>query len=290
MFNDSPLSELSQQGIEEGLAAIGWVKERDFFLKISNAQGDFSTLNLILDGIVNDRPDLVFVISTPVLQAAVRKINSIPVVFTSVADPVGAGAGKSFQDHLPNFTGISTMGDYRGMAGMITAIMPETSKVGTLWSPGEANSVNNLAEFRKYTEMAGIELITVPVNSTSEVADAAMSLVSMKPGLVCQIIDNITASSFSTIIKACDSKDLPCFGFVSDQAEKGAVLVLSRDYEQAGRDAVVLAGKILRGTSPGELPFEFVSKTITLVNNKAAARYGIRLPEKITSAPGVEFR
>lgn len=281
MYNDSPLSELSRQGIEEGLTALGWETEKDYRLGIHNAQGDISTLNLIIDGLINDKPDLVFVVSTPSLQAVVRKIREIPVVFTSVADPVKAGAGKSFEDHLPNVTGISTLGDYRGMAEIIRNILPEVQKVATLFSPGEANSVNNLSEFRKYTEKAGIELLAIPVNATTEVADATLSMVSAKPGVVCQIIDNLTASSFSNIVRVCDEKEIPVFGFVSEQAEKGAVLVLSRDYVQAGKDAVRMADRIFRGESADDIPFEFVSRTAIILNKSAATRYQITLPDTL---------
>jgi putative ABC transport system substrate-binding protein len=71
------------------------------------------------------------------------------------------------------------------------------------------------------------------------------------------------------------------FGFVSDQAEKGAVVVLSRDYHQAGVDASRLAKKILDGMNPGEIPFEFVSRTEILINQTAVALYNITIPEEI---------
>jgi ABC-type uncharacterized transport system substrate-binding protein len=281
MYNDSPLSELSRKGIEEGLTGLGWEKERDYRLGLHNAQGDISTLNLIIDGLISAKPALVFVVSTPSLQAVVRKIREIPVVFTTVADPVLAGAGKNFDDHLPNVTGISTLGDYRGMAEMIRSVLPGVRRVATLFSPGEANSVNNLSEFRKYTGMAGIELLAIPVNSTTEVADATLSMVSAKPDLVCQIIDNLTASSFSNIVRVCDEKKIPVFGFVSEQADKGAVLVLSRDYVQAGRDAVRMAEKIFNGEPPADIPFEFVSRTDIILNRSAANRYQIRMPDTL---------
>jgi putative ABC transport system substrate-binding protein len=73
------------------------------------------------------------------------------------------------------------------------------------------------------------------------------------------------------------------FGFISDQAEKGAVLVVSRDYRQAGLDAARQAKKILDGMNPGEMPFEFVSMTNILINPTAAALYNITIPEELYS-------
>jgi ABC-type uncharacterized transport system substrate-binding protein len=280
-YNDSPLSELSREGIVEGLKLAGLKKDTDYVLNISNAQGDIGVLNLIFDGVLNAKPRLVFVTSTPTLQVALKKITEIPVVFSVVADPVLAGAGKSFEDHRPNVTGISTLGDYEGMIGLIKKIRPETKKIGTLYTPGETNSVRNMNFFKHYAELAGIELIVVPVNSSSDVIDATLSLIAMQPEIVCQIVDNLTSLSVSGIIKTCQEHQIPMFGFVSDQAEKGAVLVVSRDYRQAGIDAARLAGKIIQGMNPGEIPFEYVSRTEILINQAAASIYNITIPEDI---------
>jgi putative ABC transport system substrate-binding protein len=121
----------------------------------------------------------------------------------------------------------------------------------------------------------------MPVNSSSETADAALSLIARQPEIVCQIVDNLTSLSVSSIIKISQENHIPMFGFVSDQAEKGAVLVLSRDYRQAGIDAARLAKKIIDGRKPSEIPFEFVSRTDILINTAAAAQYGITIPEEV---------
>ena len=280
-YNDSPLSELSRAGIEEGLTQSGWTAGKDYELKSYNAQGDITTLNLIFDAVLNERPRLVLVTSTPTLQVALKKIKEIPVVFTVVADPVLAGAGKSFSEHLSNVTGISTMGDYEGMIGLIKTVVPGTTKIGTLYTPGEINSVRNMNVLKSEAEKNGIELITVPVASSAETADATLSLIARQPSIVCQIVDNLTSVSISSILKVCQEHNVPMFGFVSDQAEKGAVLVLSRDYHQAGMDAAVMVKKIIEGTDPASIPFEFVSKTNILINQAASDKSGIKIPDEV---------
>jgi ABC-type uncharacterized transport system substrate-binding protein len=286
-YNDSPLSELSQEGILEGLSQIGLKKDVDFDLKISNAQGDISTLNLMMDAVLNDKPDLVFVTSTPTLQVAAKKIKDVPVIFTVVADPIVAGVGTSFSAHLPNITGISTLGDYEGMVRWLKVIMPGVKTIGTLYTPGESNSVKNMNELKKYAELAGLKLIATPVNSSTEIPDATMAMADNKPDAICQIVDNLTSGAFSGIVKVSKNQKIPLFGFVSDQTDKGAIMVVSRNYKQAGIDAVMLAKKIFYGTSPADIPFEFVSKTDIIINTDAAAFYGITLPDELLNTPGV---
>ncbi len=290
-YSDSPLSEVSREGIVDGLHRL----EKDLNLKInlqvSNAQGDVGTLNLILDAVKSRRPALLFVSSTPTLQAAVKKIKDFPVVFTTVADPVVAGAGDSFTSHLPNITGISTRGDYEGMASLLAEVFPGIQTAGTLFTPGEANSIANLLSLEEALLKRDITLISVPVNASTETAEAAITLMSRKPEVVCQIIDNLTSLSFEPIIKAGDRAGIPVFGFVSDQAEKGAVITLARDYHQAGLDAVRLAGQILSGIDPVDIPFEYVSKTILIINTDAALKHGLNIPERvIAKASGIISR
>lgn len=280
-YNDSPLSELSLQGILDGLSANGYVRGKDFELDVSNAQGDIATLNLMVDAVINKKPDLLFITSTPPLQAAAKKVKNIPVVFSVVADPILAGAGTTFENHLSNITGISTLSDYQSLIKWTKIIFPSAKVIGTLFSPGEVNSVKNMSELKKYGEQVGLKLITVPVNTSLEVTDATLALTSQHPDVICQIVDNLTSSSASTIIKISKAQNIPLFGFVSDQAVKGAVLVVSRDYHQAGVDAVKLAVKILNGEDPAKIPFEFVSKTNVIINPAAADYFKITFPEEL---------
>jgi len=182
---------------------------------------------------------------------------------------------------------LSHEGILKGMIKQLKTILPDVKKIGTLFTPGEVNSVNNMNDLKKYANAAGIELITVPVNATSEITDATLALAGNRPEVICQIIDNLTSSAFSGIAKIAKEQKIPVFGFVSDQANQGAILVVSRNYTQAGMDAVRLAEKIFKGADPDTIPFEFVSKTDVLINTEAAAKYGITIPGELLDDPDV---
>lgn len=286
-YSDTPLSELATDGIVDGLAQNGLIRDRDYQLTISNAQGDIATMNMMIDAVITSRPDLVFITSTPTLQAAIKKIKDIPVVFTVVADPILAGAGTTFENHLPNITGISTLGDYKGMIGWVKRLVPSAKVIGTLYSPGELNSVRNVETLTTFAKEVGIKVITAPVNNSQDIIDAALSLTSRKPDIICQIVDNLTSVSAGSIIKVAREQKIPVFGFVSDQVKMGAVLVVSRDYHQAGVDAVNLAQKVLNGENPANIPFEYVSKTNVLISKEAAAYFNIQIPPDVLTLKDV---
>jgi ABC-type uncharacterized transport system substrate-binding protein len=280
-YSDTPISELTKDGILLGFKELGLVRGKDFDITIQNGQGDIGTINNIISNIASGNYDIVFVTSTPTLQAAASKIKTTPVIFSCVADPVKAGAGKSFEVHQSNITGISTLGDYNGGLNCFVKIMPGLKSVGTIFTPGEANSVSNLQIFTNFAKKKNIEVIGVPVNSPNEVPDAALVLVTKKIDAVCQIIDNLTSASFGTIARAAEKKHLPVFGFVSEQAALGAIATVSRDYIQSGKDAVRVAARILNGEKPEDIPFAYVRKSEIVINKKAARYYKVSIPESV---------
>jgi putative ABC transport system substrate-binding protein len=71
------------------------------------------------------------------------------------------------------------------------------------------------------------------------------------------------------------------FGFLSSDAENGAVAVVARDYYDGGRQAGRLAARVMRGESPASIPFEPLTETRILVNPKAARAAGLTLPASL---------
>ena len=250
----------------------------DFSMKVFNAQGDISTLNSIVDAISNNKWDLVFCSSTPTIQAISKKITKMPVVFTNVGDPVRAGLGESFEKHLPNMTGISTISDFEGMIKLVVETMPGIKKIGTIFTPGEINSVVYKEELEKAAKRHGLSLIAVPANSATEVADAAQSIASRGIQAFTQISDNLTSSCGASIIKVAYDTRIPYFAFIEKQVAQGAVASHARDYYYAGVDAANMAIEILNGKSPQEIPFRYVTKSLIKINPEAEKYFKVKVP------------
>jgi ABC-type uncharacterized transport system substrate-binding protein len=272
----------SQEGFLQGLREEGFQEGGDYEVEVSSAQGDMPTaLNLIDDALTN-QVDLLAVATTSVLQAVLQKVKEIPVVFTCVANPVLAGAGESDIHHLPNVTGVSTMSDFDGMVAVVKECLPGARRIGTLFGPAEVNSVFYRDGLKAASQRGGLELVSVPVSKSSEVADAALSLCGMGIDALCQVSDNINNVSFSGIAQAARKEKAPLFTFVSSHVEKeGAAVAVARDYEQAGRDTAALAARIMRGEDPAKIPFQVVSRTAILVNLENAALCGLTIPPSV---------
>jgi len=277
-YSDSPFTEYTEEGIKDGLNRIGLVADQDYLLEIMNAQGDITMLNSIMDVVAVKPFDFVMTTSTPTLQAACRKLPHKTVIFTTVADPVTAGAGTSFTEHRPNMTGISTLSDFEGMVRLVRALMPGMTRVGTLFNPSEVNAVVNKETFESTLASNGLTLVAVPVNAASEIGNAVQSLAAMDIQAICQVIDNITGAAFPQIIRVANDCHLPYFTFDSPQIKDGALAAVARDYHQAGIEGVYLLARVIAGEDPAAIPFQFVSKTDILINKHVAEKSEIKIP------------
>jgi ABC-type uncharacterized transport system substrate-binding protein len=265
----------------DGLREAGLVEGRDFEMTIRNAQGDMPTLSALVDAALTAKADLLMTLSTPTLQVAMRKAPQLPIVFTFLADPISAGAGRSLTDHLPNVTGVPTGSATEEVLGILRQCLPGARRIGTIVVPSEVNTVYNRDQLARAARKLGIELVSVPANTSSELPDAALALCTMKIDAVCQVAGNLTAISFTSIAQAARGARLPAFGFMSSQAEQGAVAVVARDYYDGGKEAAQLAIRVMRGESPASIAFQPLSKNQTIVNLAAARRVGLAMPEAV---------
>jgi ABC-type uncharacterized transport system substrate-binding protein len=282
LYSETEFAERCRDGLIDGINSAGFEEGTDYELKVYNAQGDISTLSSIMTTVKSDRVDLLMVVSTPTLQAALRQAGEdTKIVFTGVGDGVKAGAGKSETDHLPNVTGISTRSPFDGMARIIKQTLPDTHRVGTIFTPGEINSVLYKDWFKEALEKEGMDLVAVPVSSSADVAQSAIELCSKDIHVVAQVVDNLTRPGFALIAHKAEENNLPVFVFDSTQMKDGGVICLARDYYDAGLEAAEKAVRILRGENPKNIPFNNTQSEKLILNPELAKRYKLRISDEL---------
>lgn len=282
-FADSPSVEEIEQGVMDGLTEAALVQGRDYEIWRMNAHGDVAVASSMVDAAITRRTDLFISISTPALQAVLSRGRGTPLVFALVSNPVLAGAGSSNEDHLPHVTGITVVSPFQEMMSILLEF-PEIRRVGTLFAPAEVNSVFYKDLMLSAAERAGIEVELIGVNTSSEVVDAAISLCSRDIDAVCQITDSLSSSTFAAIAKAASRFKLPIFTYNTALARQGsAAVAMAKDYYDGGRDAGLLAARVMRGENPASIPFRPIEKMRLVINLEAAARSGLEIPASLLS-------
>ena len=277
-YAEATVVDQAYAGVRAGLKEAGLVDGRDFTLDYRTAQGDIATLNSIVDELNGNGSDLVVSLTTTALQTCVRKIEQKPLVFALVLDPIAAGAGRSNTDHRPNVSGVYLDFPYAELVRTIREVLPRARRVGTLFTPGEVNSVVARQRFEAAVKQEGLELISRPVNGPTEVSDATLNLCQSRIDVLCQISDNLTNASFPAIARACDTTRTPLFAFASGQVKNGAILAVGSDYTENGREAGLLLAEVIRGKDPAAIPFRASAKIRRAVNLDTARRFGIEIP------------
>ncbi len=276
LYVESPPAEQALQGIDDGFKVAGLTAGKDFVINDASAQADMTILSGIADTINSDGTELVMTLSTPTLETVLHKVKKLPIVFTFVADPVVAGAGKSDTEHLPNVTGVYTLAPYKEMVALLKQYYPDFKKLGTLFTPGEDNSVYNKNVFVETAKQQGIDVVTLPVNSASELPNAALAIAAQPIDAWVQILDNQIVSGFTAITQAAARAKKPLLTFTESGVQQGAALAFTMDYYQAGFDAATKAAEVMRGKNPKDIAFSRPGKIRLIISEQHAQN--LRLP------------
>lgn len=278
LYNETPPAEETLEGMATGWKHSALVAGRDYELKLRSAQGDMSALSGILDAALTDGADIIVPLSTPTLQVAAQKIRGVPIVFSLVANPMAAGAGKSYTEHLPNVTGIAVLAPFGEALDLLERHFPAYKRLGTLFCPAEANSVDLKESLDALCKQRGFVLETVAANTATDLPDAALALVSRRIDAILQISDNLSSSGFTAITRAARQAQKPLLSLNSTSVPLGAAFALGRDYHDAGEATIGVIERVIRGEDPGTIPFALPPKVVITVSHANARAVGMTLP------------
>lgn len=280
--SDNGLLNITRDGFVEEMEEIGYRQGENCDIILANANGDLATVNTILDKFLNDDVDVVVPISTACTQAAINKIKDRPVVFATVANPFIIQAGKSDTKHLPNVTGVYGWVPMGKTMEIVREILPGTLTIGTIWDPAHANSVFNVENLRKVADASDdITFTGTTITGSSEVYQAALSLVFRGIDVFVLTPDNIVYSAFDSVVKAARIKNIPIFLSDVERLADGALGTLGYDYRASGIQAAHLVDRVLKGEDPKDIPFERYKKLTIGFNLDVAGQAGISIPDRV---------
>ena len=272
-----PALDNDSKGFAAALAEEGFIEGKNITIDRQNAQGDKPTCAIIAQKFEDDRVDLVHAISTPNAQAQVKVSKTIPIVFSSVTDPVATGIVPKMGKTGTHVTGVSDRWPITLQCEMYQDLVPHTKKWGTIYNPGDVNVTFHIKEMKKTIEGMGLKLIEAHVSTSAEVMQAAQSLVG-RVDAIHITSDNTCVSAFESIVKVCNTNNIALFAGDRDSTPRGAVAAYGPDYFLVGYTAGKKAARILKGEKPGNIPAGLASEYSLWVSLKNAKAQGVKLP------------
>lgn len=285
---EHPALDSTREGFIQAFVAAGYEQGVHVDFDIQSAQGDMNTNKLIAQKFVQDKVDLVYAISTPSAQSVVGETSDIPVVFGAVTDPIGAGLVGSLESPGKNVTGTSDNHPdaIKVLLDTIRAFLSDAKTVGVIYNTGEQNSVEQVRQGKAHLESLGIRLVEATVTNTSEVKQAAESLVG-KVDAVYVPTDSTAVAAIDSIVAVAGAAKIPFFASDTDSVAAGAFAGYGIDYTLLGRQAGEIALQILRdGKKPAEIPVQYPTELQLTINEQAAADQGVdlaKLPQEYLS-------
>lgn len=270
-----------ERGVMDAIKDAGIKAKYD----LQNANGDVNTANQIAVQFKDEKVDVAVGIATPIAIALANTLKETPVVFGTVTDPLGAGLVTTLEHGEKNVTGMSDelpsvehIKLFKEIAGIKT--------LGYIYTSNEDNSLSNLELIKKGCAQAGLELVTQSISTSSEVKQAAESIVDRVDGIYLTT-DNTVFSALPSLVTVFNKAKKPVFsGDVTGAKEGGCFMASGFNYYKAGRATGEIVVQILKGANPSEIPVRFMTKpedSDLLFDLDAAANCGIKIPSEYLS-------
>ncbi len=274
-----------RQGFIDKMRSLGYSEDKMNF-DFKSANGDTGTLNSICQTMVDQKKDFIVTIGTPASQAIVNMNSSIPVFFISVSNPVGAGIITDMNTPDKNATGTSNAIPVSEMFKLSDKLTPERQTYGMIYNTGEVNSVTTIKNAKAYLDQNGLKYKEEVVTASSEVQQAAQSLVGKVDALFIPN-DSMVQSAMPQVAEIAKSAKIPVYGSSAVMVQSGAFATISIDDITIGGMTAEMADKFLKGTPIVQIPAITVSNFTTVINKTTADAIGVKVPQDILNSAKV---
>lgn len=266
-------------GINKGFEELGY-SEPQFKTTIMDAQGVQANISTMIDAAIQKKPKFIITITTGLSKTTVDKvIETIPVVFSGVTDPVGAGIVEDLVRH-GNITGASDLWPVEDQLRLIKRTLPKVKSVGIIFRPSEPNSQFGMNIARKAAKKLSLDLVERGVEDAREIIAVLDAMLTQVDAIYIGP-DNLTIESAKIIIEKSLQARKPVFGGEPGTLEKGAIGVVSINYFDHGRETAKLCYKILKGTPTTQIPVFVSERGFVGLNYESAALLNLVIPQSV---------
>jgi putative ABC transport system substrate-binding protein len=264
------------------LQNLGWRDGNNLHLEYRFAVGEAGFAQAFAKELVEQHPDVIVAHTTPIVTALMRETHTIPIVFISVADPVGGGFVRSFAAPGGNITGFTNIES--SMSGkwleLLKEMSPQLKRVAAIFNPDTAPTGGQffLRPFEAVAASLAIEPIASPVRNVAEIETAIATLV-REPGAGLIVMPDVFGTVHREPIVALAAKyRLPAVYPFRFFATTGGLMSYGVDVVDMWRRAAPYVNRIIRGEKPADLPIQAPTKFQLVLNLKTAKTLGLTIP------------
>jgi putative ABC transport system substrate-binding protein len=279
---NDPEARVWLSGFTQELQRLGWIDGRNARIDVRWAAGNVGRMQTFATELVGLQPDVILAHGTPVTAALQRETRAIPIVFVTVADPVGQSFVASLRRPGGNITGF--VFTEAAMGGkwleLLKEIAPSVKRAAIMFNPDTAPGGGSyyLPSFEEAGRLLKVEPITAPVHNVAEIETSITSL-AREPGsgLVAGGDAFMVVNRAPTILLAARN-NVPAIYFNSSFVRDGGLLSYGPHFGDIFLRAAPYVDRILKGEKPADLPVQVPTKFELAINLKTANALGINVP------------
>jgi len=267
------------------LRGLGYIEGKNVAFEHRSAEGDPARLAALAEELVREKPDvLVAGWGTLAPKALKAATTTIPIVFTTVGDPIGADLVQTLARPGGNLTGLSGQSvDLKSkQLQLLLTCIPGQRTIGVLLNPDTPYTALALKELRGAADQSGIRLEILEVRRPAEFTEARMDTLGAAGATSLFVIEDPLVSSLRTsVIDQATRLRLPIMTGLIEYVYSGGLMTYGASLGDSYRRVAEYVDKILRGASPSELPVEQPTRFQLVINLKTAKQLGLTIPPSV---------
>jgi putative ABC transport system substrate-binding protein len=268
----------------ETLRRLGYQEGANLRMLVRSADGKLDRLPALAAELVAARPDVIVALNTPGARAAIDATRQIPIVITSVGDPVGSGFVPNLARPGGNVTGVSNM--VAELAAKRLALLkeavPRARRIAVMFNPDDPVTVPQLRDAARAGPALKVETRVFPVKAIEDLPETFKQMLAWRADAALWILGQQQAFQARSIELAANHR-LPLMVAAPRNVEAGGLISYTFDPVELFSRTAVVVDRILKGAKPGDLPIEQPTKFELTINLKTARALGIAIPLPLLS-------
>jgi putative ABC transport system substrate-binding protein len=280
---DDPEGQARLRAFVEGLQHLGWTDGRNVKIEVRWPVGD-ADRSRSAEGLVALAPDVILASTSSSVAALQRITRSVPIVFASVIDPVGAGFVASLSRPGGNTTGFLSF-EY-SLSGkwleLLKEIAPHLTRVAVLHDPALAAGIGQFAAIQAMApSSSGVELTTIDVRDPGEIERAITAFAAARNGGLIVTASQPSVIHRNLIISLALRYGLPNIYPFRYYPASGGLASYGPDPTDEHKRAAGYVDRILKGEKPADLPVQAPTKYELVINLGIAKKLGLDVPTTV---------
>ena len=264
----------------KGLAESGYEDGKNIRIEYRWADNQYERLPSMATDLVRQKVAVIAATTTPAAKAAKQATTTIPIVFTTISDPVQIGFVASLSRPGGNVTGVTLLSVEVGpkLLELLRGAAPSATVMGLLVNPTNPNAESQVKNTQAAALRLGLQLQVLNASAESEFDAAFDKLRELRVGGLIIGQDVFFNTKSAQLAALTVRHAIPAIALVREFAIAGGLISYGTSRLDSWRQAGIYVGRILKGEKPSELPVMQPTKFELIVNLKTAKALGLNLP------------